>query len=1168
MATDMLEKHTFPCEPAMIEKISDVLWYAAEGKDEHIAALRRSTYPIQPDQISWSELRFLGILGKEKSTCNSKLKKAGMDPGFYISCQGDALVLIHQDDAHIQRYVDLCENKPEILEIYNTSLSALNVSSLANLRELYVAESDAFSSLEGLEQLTQLTYLNLCDCRQTPDLAALAALPQLTSLLIQYCDKLINFPSLLELTQLKSLTLRGFSEPEILAHLENLTQLTSLDLSRCEKLTALPWLENLTQLTFLNLSGCIKLTALPGLENLTQLTSLNLSECSSLTALPSLENLTQLTSLNLSQCHSLTALPSLENLTQLTSLKLLGCSSLTALPSLKNLPQLTSLDLSECSRLTALPSLENLTQLPELSGLGQLAELNLSGCGIRELPEGIRNLKSLRLLNLDNLNLRELPDWLPEIAEKFDIFNNMFPQDRGEEKAIVSLRATKVESIPDMSIFERSYDMVVKWFLQRAAGKTQPLNEIKVVFLGDGEAGKSHTIARLMNDGGDPDTTVFDGQSTPGIVIKHKDYIVDGRSFRVNYWDFGGQEIMHSMHRIFLTGRTMYVILLNARDDTQGDRAHYWLHNIQSFAPGAPVLLVLNKIDQNENASVDERDLRGRYDKLTQVVRLSALKYSQEDFNEKFTAVLLEGIQRTGFLDAQWPSDWKRVKEELENMASHYIMGDAYEEICSRCHVDQNQKELLHWFNVLGVSFCYDGDEDYALKDYVILRPDWITNALYIILFNKLEGVQNGLIPHRSIYNILRTAHNNPDIRCTLPQARYTIGDIQYVLGVMRKFNLSFPHGNDHEFIPMLCQQNSTVDVQYYHKDQDMLEFNMEFDYLPNNLLHRLMVERHSELDMTTVWRTGARFQLPGTGLSAVVVIDGNTLRFFVRYADPMHRPNTYLSMLKANVDRIVDKMGLKAPTCQLIYKLDGKQEYFEFELLKDMLKHNVPTVYSRILRKSIPIEDIMNQSAPDGLEDEKRLLDAIRKSCLNIQAESDYYLKDGESGWGMEDKRNRRIRDDLQMLGYDVKDQTQRGLSGTGRGIGELDLLLYNGRKEPWTIIEALRVSSGAKTDWNNHLDKLVANYNYFGASCLYLLTYVDSDEDDFQRIWDGYQRHIPKINPGKFTYCGKSLVILNVADDPQYVKSAKCQYDCGGRMTTAYHIFARIPKHGEIAP
>ena len=51
---------------------------------------------------------------------------------------------------------------------------------------------------------------------------------------------------------------------------------------------------------------------------------------------------------------------------------------------------------------------------------------------------------------------------------------------------------------------------------QRTEEATVPLNEIKVVFLGDGEAGKSHTIARLMNDGGEP--VGYTDQSTPGIA--------------------------------------------------------------------------------------------------------------------------------------------------------------------------------------------------------------------------------------------------------------------------------------------------------------------------------------------------------------------------------------------------------------------------------------------------------------------------------------------------------------------------------------------------------------------------------------------------------------------------------------------------------------------------
>ena len=997
---ETMKQRLFPCEDATDEEISRAILLTSLGRGNHTKKLQKMTCRVSGAEVPWDTVEHLDILGSGASHCNNALKHAGMYPGVYTNRRGTWLLLIHPEEANIQRVLDRCGVRLRSLEAYHTQLRELDISPCPLVAGLRIWHNEGLQRLSGLEQLQQLTWL---------------------------------------------------------------------DLSRCSGLRELHGLEHLQQLTWLDLSECSGLTELHGLEHLQQLTKLYFH----------------------------------------------GCSGLT------------------------------------------------------ELPEGIRGLKSLRKLDLSEMKLKTLPDWLPEIAEGFEIKNLWVNE--GKEKANVCLYETIVEDMEDMSIFEQPYEVIAEWFRNRSQGKTRPLNEIKVVFLGDGEAGKSHTIARLMNDGGEPDFAVFDGQSTPGIVIRNKDYTFSDRSFRVHYWDFGGQEIMHSMHRIFLTGRTMYVILLNARDDTQSDRARYWLHNVRSFAPDAPVLLVLNKIDQNENASVDEPDLRSRHDKLTQVVKLSALNFSREEFNRSFTDVLLDEILKTGYLDAQWPISWTQVKDELENMATHYISGTAYQDICAKYQVDENQKPLLHWFNDLGISFCCCGDEDYALEDYVILRPDWITNALYIILFNPLEGAQNGLIPHKSIYDLLKNAHNNPAIRCTMPQARYTAGDIQYVLGIMRKFSLSFQHGDNHEFLPMLCQQNSTVNVQYYRQDSEVLEFTMEFDYLPNNLLHRLMVERHAELDMENVWRTGARFCHRELGYSAVVVIDGNALRFFIRHTDPMHRPNTYLTMLKANVDRIMRKMGLNPPSSKLIYKLDGRQDTFDYEMLKIMQEAGERDIFSVTWRRRIPLRDIFNQSAPDGMADQLLLLNAIRSSCSRMQDEPHYRLvrnPDGHgyaNGSGMEDLRNRRLRDDLLGKDYSVADQSQRGTGRTGAGIGEVDLLLMNDQNEPWTIIEALRVSDGTKTEWNSHLDKLLSKYNTHGLPALYLLTYVDANPASFDAIWLGYQTHIKQYDPKTHLYCENSFTDLNDDNSPLYIKTAKCLYSCGGDPITVYHIFARIPTQDE---
>lgn len=990
MTTDSKdEKVVYPCKPATENELLYATFLATTGDHDECQKLQAITSRISAEEVHWTFVRTLWILGSADQSCNEALQASGLKPGVYINRGGDWLLLIHPEETVIQTALNLGGKSLKSLELYHTSLQNLDVSSCTGLNSFCIKNDTALLEIHGLSELKQLT-----------------------------------------------------------------------------------------------------------------------------------------------------------------TLRIRRCSNLTQLPPMDNLEQLTELDLSGCSSLTRLPSLDSLTKL---------TELYLSGCTIIELPDGIRSMKALRRLDLSELKLRKLPDWLPEIAESFSLGYGV---EEGKNKAAVYLHGTTVDDIPDMSIFDLPYEIVAKWFEERKRGRPHTLNEIKVVFLGDGESGKSHTLARLLNDGGDP--VDYIDQSNPGIVIRNKEYNLGDRKIRVHYWDFGGQEIMHSMHRIFLTGRTMYVILLNARDDTQSDRAKYWLHNIKSFAPGAPVLLVLNKIDQNENATVDELDLRGRYENLTQVVRLSALTYSQEQFNNSFTNVLLEEIQKTGYLDVQWPVSWIKVKEKLENMYTHYITGSDYQAICREYEVEDNQEHLLHWFNDLGISFCCADGDDYVLEDYVILRPDWITNALYIILFNQLEGAKNGLIPHKSIYNLLKNARNNPAIRCTLRDAKYSGGDIGYVLGIMRKFNLSFPHGNDHEFIPMLCQRDSMVDVQYYQRDAETLEFNMEFDYLPNNLLHRLMVERHNELDVSNVWRTGARFELGEFGLSAVIVIDGNVLCFFIRHTNPMYRPNTYLTMLKSNVDRIVMQMGLKAPSSQLVYKLDGRRDVFDYEMLQAMLEAGMKSTLSMAHRRMINIDDILNQAGPDRLEDEKKLLDAILRSCCNIQAKPHYYQRIGEHNRGMEDKWNRRIRDDLEMLGYRVKDQTLRGFGGAGVYAGELDLLIYDDRMEPWSSIETVCLQQGKASIrmWDDHFTHMLESSIYMDLSPRFLISYLGCDAEAYQTLWRRFSDHIRRYSPGRSELLNGSYEELT--SEWAFLKTVRCRYYVNGKDVTVYHCFVRIPQIG----
>ena len=910
-------------------------------------------------------------------------------------------------------------------------------------------------------------------------------------------------------------SLEGAQLPENLQELNlNFSQLTSLEGVQ------LP--ENLQKLD-LSVSLLTSLVGAQLPERLQEL-DLNSTPLESLKDVVMPKNLQRL-DLHYSQLTSLEGVVLPENLQDLD----LNNTPLTNLDGARLPEKLQALYLSN----TLLASLEGVA-LPE-----NLEVLDLSYTQMTTLPDTIKDLKNLKVLDLSWLKLKELPDWLPELG---------LPFTRKEFGDGICLHGTTVEGV-DMSIFDQSQEAILRWFEARKKQDDAPLNEIKVVFLGNGDVGKTHTIARLMRNDEKPDES-FTGESTPGIAIAHKSYRIDGQDIQVHFWDFGGQDVLFPMHRMFMTERTIYVVMVDARNESRGSTAREWLDTVNSFASNAPVMLVVNKTDQNPGATLDERGLRDAYPNLEDIIFMSAKKLGKQAFHKTFTAKLLALIHASEWPKKTWPKNWKRVKDALRDMKTPYINSQKYAEICRDCSAEEDGGTVLQWCNDLGVCFCRQDDE---LQDYVILNPNWITNAIYTIIFNKQKSVCNGLISQKEIFQILKSGNSRKVHRDIV----YSWGDMTYILDVVRKFDLSYPVDRENEFFPNLCSENSTAVVQEYASKGDTLEFHMKFDFLPNNVLHRLMVDCHRELDFDNVWLTGARFCQPDTGLSAVVKIEEKekVLKLYVRSDNPLHAPNTYLSVIVGSIDRICHELKLPPVKKRLVYKHGGKHAIFDYERLLKMYARKKETEYSDELDMDIPIVDILNQFAPSETTEQERLVWELVQLCAEMQANTHY--------WGAkENARNTYLRDGLTHKGYTVMDQTLRGIGGGGSSEGELDLDIRNFPAVPWTICEALRVKGVEKVNWNDHLDRLLKNYNPNGLGFLVLLTYVDSSRDRFMEIVKDFKDHIRIYAPEDFWVIESSFHYYSAEPwkNYPYIRTSRCDYICGNYRPTVYHIFVRM--------
>jgi Leucine-rich repeat (LRR) protein len=731
------------------------------------------------------------------------------------------------------------------------------IGSLIALQELRVWSNQLTTLPPEIASLTALQTLSLSDNQLTtlpPVIASLTALRQLDL----DDNQLTTLPPVIaSLTALQTLDLHNNQLTTLPPEIASLTALQTLYLHNNQLTTLPPEIASLTALQTLSLSDNQLTTLPPVIASLTALQLLRLDN-NQLTTLPlEIASLTALQTLYLHNNQLATLPPEIASLTALQELYLSSNQLTTLPPVIASLTALRTLDLSS-NQLTTLP--------PEIASLTASRTLDLSSNQFTTLPPEIASLTALRTLNLYNNQLATLP---PEIAslktlESLFLHGNpaldLPPEVLGPEiSECKTYGGTKDPAKPSEIL---AYYFSLK--KAKRAGKARRLNEAKVLFLGEPESGKSSLIHALKHGTPTPNFEQTDGIARETLNLKAKngkEIKRGGEHFRLNLWDFGGQEIYKATHTFFLTKRAVYVIVTTARKDTRVDGdLEDWLETARTFGAGAPVWIAINKDDENPTGGPDEDALIRKYHPMLRgFIRTQCQHGKKEPHKGKGAGKGIDTL-REKLLAEAWAIDGARqemspealgLKSALEKMKAPTLSDEDYRKLCSKLKVPDEtlQSSLLDLWDKLGTVryFPEEGDDDPSFRQTAILNPEWVTQAVYRVLADQKLKKANGLVTEADFARITKALG-------------HAAGTHHLIAKVMERFSQLYNAEDGRMFIPLL------LDVKEPKLDwpKESLRFVYEYPVLPPGLVPSFIAKMYKHHSSSPPpWRKGCVLEMP-----------------------------------------------------------------------------------------------------------------------------------------------------------------------------------------------------------------------------------------------------------------------------------------------------------------
>jgi internalin A len=516
-----------------------------------------------------------------------------------------------------------------------------------------------------------------------------------------------------------------------------------------------------------------------------------------------------------------------------------------------------------------------LTTLPEWLGeFDSLQELNLSSNQLMDLPDRLCDLKRLQELNLSRNELKTLPGALGQIGElqSLDLSSNqltVLPESVGKLTRLrtLLLRGNPFKTLPESlgqltylrelnidvtaldpelaAASEQGLLVLLNYLRAEAEGKVA-LNEAKLILIGEGEVGKSCLLEALRGD-----QWIEGRPTTHGIEIKSIKVTnpKTGTEITLNGWDFGGQPVYRPTHQLFFSSPAVYLVVWKPREGPQQGFVKEWIKLVKHREPDAKILVVATHGGPGQRQpDIDRQEIWDSFGRDT-VVDFFLVDNKPDTKNERRgiaklkTAIAMVAAELPE-MGRKVPTRWQKARDLLQATGSAYLPLEQVLRICRECQMEDWEAPLfLTISHRLGHLIHYGHDP--ALRDIVVLKPDWLATAISLVLDDEQTRKAHGLVSFARLGALWR----DPDRSIEL---HYEPRLHPVFLRLMERFDLSYK---------VALVSDTADEIGFWQKIGHVFSkiSKPTEEYFPlhyTSLIAQLVPDIRPEDDLSHVWQT------------------------------------------------------------------------------------------------------------------------------------------------------------------------------------------------------------------------------------------------------------------------------------------------------------------------